>query len=155
MTRSQLSVMYRLGGPAEYAALTKHIIENRVLNGEVVRLEGANSSRAIGRSHFRFCSPEPSMWMTLMVRMEKLGAFALTEPEHGSDAVRLETSARREDDEYVVDGEKKWIGNVGAFLIEKGTPGFFPQVMTGKTAMRASWQARMVGRDIIGINTFA
>src|SRR3712207_6925492 len=72
-----------------------------------------------------------------MARCEKIGAFGLTEPNHGSDAALLETRARREGDEYVIDGEKRWIGNasfadvtvlwareesgkVGAFLVEKG-----------------------------------
>ena len=46
-----------------------------------------------------------------MARMEALGAFALTEPEHGSDSVALETRVRRDGDEWVLDGHKKWIGN--------------------------------------------
>lgn len=76
-----------------------------------------------------------------MPGMEALGAFALTEPEHGSDSVALETSARREGDEYVIGGSKRRIGNgsladvavvwaretadgqVKAFLVERGTPG--------------------------------
>jgi glutaryl-CoA dehydrogenase len=93
-----------------------------------------------------------------MARLEKIGAFGLTEPNHGSDAVALETRARRDTDEYVLDGAKRWIGNasfadvtiiwardddgnVGGFLVEKGTPGFHAEVMTGKVAKRAVWQA--------------
>ena len=95
-------------------------------------------------------------WLPAMARMEKIGAFGLTEPQHGSDAVALETSAHREGDEYVINGSKRWIGNasfsdltiiwardegkVGGFIVEKGTPGFEPQVMTGKVAKRAVWQ---------------
>lgn len=92
-------------------------------------------------------------WLPPMARMEKIGAFALTEPEHGSDAAMLETTARREGDEYILDGEKRWIGNasfadvavvwareengkVGAFLVEKETPGFEATVTTGKTSQR-------------------
>jgi glutaryl-CoA dehydrogenase len=121
---------------------------------------GANSSLAMGAIHMLGSEEQKQRWLPPMARMEKLGAFALTEPDHGSDAVRLETRANREGDEYVVDGEKKWIGNgtiadvvvvwarddegsVGAFLVEKGTPGFSTEVMTGKTAMRASWQAQI------------
>ena len=87
-----------------------------------------------------------------------IGAFGLTEPEHGSDAVRLETAARRDGDAYVLDGAKRWIGNasiadvlivwargedgnVGGYVVEKGTPGLHAEVMTGKTALRAVWQA--------------
>src|SRR5919199_2011345 len=50
-------------------------------------------------------------WLPPMARMEKIGAFGLTEPDHGSDAALLETTARRKGDEYVIDGEKRWIGN--------------------------------------------
>jgi glutaryl-CoA dehydrogenase len=92
-------------------------------------------------------------WLPPMARMEKIGAFGLTEPQHGSDAGLLETTARREGDEYVIDGEKRWIGNasfadvtviwareendkLAAFLVEKGTPGLEATVMTGKTSQR-------------------
>ena len=50
-------------------------------------------------------------WLPGMARLEKLGAFALTEPGHGSDAVALETTATHQGDGYVLDGEKRWIGN--------------------------------------------
>jgi glutaryl-CoA dehydrogenase len=93
-----------------------------------------------------------------MARMEMIGAFGLTEPEHGSDAVALETRARRVGGDYILDGAKRWIGNasfadlviiwarddhghVGGFVVEKGTPGFRAEVMTGKIAKRAVWQA--------------
>jgi glutaryl-CoA dehydrogenase len=100
-------------------------------------------------------------WLPPMAAMEAIGAFALTEPEHGSDAVALETRVRRDGDAYVLDGRKRWIGNasfadvvvvwargedghVGGYLVEKGTPGFEATVMTGKTALRAVWQADIV-----------
>ena len=92
-------------------------------------------------------------WLPPMARMEKIGAFGLTEPQHGSDAGLLETTACREGDEYVIDGEKRWIGNasfadvtviwareendkLAAFLVEKGTPGLEATVMTGKASQR-------------------
>ena len=49
-------------------------------------------------------------WLPGMAALEKIGAFALTEPDHGSDSVSLETTARRDGDSYVIDGAKKWIG---------------------------------------------
>ena len=90
-------------------------------------------------------------WLPPMARMEKIGAFGLTEPQHGSDAGLLETTARREGNEYVLDGEKRWIGNasfadvtviwareendkLAAFLVEKGTPGLKATVITGKAS---------------------
>ena len=50
-------------------------------------------------------------WLPPMARLEKIGAFALTEPEHGSDAVILEATARREGGQWVLNGRKRWIGN--------------------------------------------
>ena len=44
-------------------------------------------------------------------RFDKLGAFALTEPDHGSDSVALETTAREDAGAYVINGAKRWIGN--------------------------------------------
>ena len=100
-------------------------------------------------------------WLPAMATLEKIGAFALTEPEHGSDSVALETSARPEGDGWVLDGAKRWIGNasiadvvvvwarstedgqVKAFLVEAGTPGFEATTMEGKGASRAIWQAQI------------
>ena len=104
-------------------------------------------------------------WLPAMARLEKIGAFGLTEPAHGSDAVGLETSARRDGDSYVLNGQKKWIGNgsiadyviiwargedgaVGGYVVEKGTPGYEATVMTGKTALRAVWQAEITLTDV-------
>ena len=94
-----------------------------------------------------------------MARCETLGAFALTEPLHGSDSVALETEARRVGDSFVIDGAKRWIGcgsladvivvwardaadgQVKGFLVEKGTPGLEANVIEGKASLRALWQA--------------
>ena len=46
-----------------------------------------------------------------MFAMKKIGAFALTEPNVGSNAVFVQTSAKREGDHYVLNGAKRWIGN--------------------------------------------
>jgi glutaryl-CoA dehydrogenase len=106
-------------------------------------------------------------WLPGMARLEKLGAFALTEPAHGSDSVALETTARREKGageaggDWVIDGAKKWIGNgtladvvvvwardvadrqVKGFLVEKGTPGYDARRIDGKGSLRSVWQAEI------------
>ncbi len=104
-------------------------------------------------------------WLPGMARLEKLGAFALTEPNHGSDSVALETTARRDGGEFVIDGAKRWIGNgsladvvvvwargedgqIQGFLIEKGTPGYDAKVIEGKGALRAIWQAHITLDDV-------
>src|SRR6266702_5967567 len=105
-------------------------------------------------------------WLPAMAALDKLGAFALTEPTHGSDSVALETSARRDGGEWVVNGAKKWIGNgtiadvvvvwardvadgrVKGFLVEKGTPGYDAKRIDGKGSLRAVWQAEIALSDV-------
>ncbi len=104
-------------------------------------------------------------WLPGMARLELLGAFALTEPDHGSDSVALETSARRVGDTYVLNGAKRWIGcgsladvvvvwarddegKVGGFLVEKGTSGYEAEVIEGKGSLRAIWQAQISLEDV-------
>jgi len=100
-------------------------------------------------------------WLPGMARLENIGAFALTEPDHGSDSVSLETTARCDGDSYVIDGAKKWIGNgsiadvvvvwardvadgqVKGFLVEGGTRGYSAKVIEGKGSLRAVWQAEI------------
>ena len=50
-------------------------------------------------------------YLPAMAKFEKVGAFALTEPDHGSDSVALETTAKREGNEWVINGRKRWPGN--------------------------------------------
>jgi glutaryl-CoA dehydrogenase len=105
-------------------------------------------------------------WLPTMAELNKVGAFALTEPLHGSDAVALETSAQRAGDEWVINGSKKWIGNgtiadvvvvwardvvdgqVKGFLVEKGTPGYDAARIEGKGSLRAVWQAEITLTDV-------
>ena len=105
-------------------------------------------------------------WLPSMAKVEKIGAFALTEPEHGSDSIALETSATRVGDSFVINGSKKWIGNatiadvvvvwardvgdgeVKGFLVEKGTSGFDARVIEGKGSLRAVWQAEIELHDV-------
>jgi glutaryl-CoA dehydrogenase len=105
-------------------------------------------------------------WLPPMARVEKIGAFALTEPEHGSDSIALETSARRDGASYVINGAKTWIGNgsiadvvvvwardaedgeVKGFLVEKGSAGYEARVIEGKGSLRAIWQAEIDLKDV-------
>jgi len=129
-------------------------------DGSVCTFMGVQSGLAMQSIAMLGAEEQRRRWLPPMARLEKIGAFALTEPRHGSDAVALETRARRDGDHYVLDGAKRWIGNgsiadlvivwarddagkVGGFVVEKGTPGLRASVMTGKTAKRAVWQAEI------------
>lgn len=99
-------------------------------------------------------------WLPGMARMEQLGAFAMTEPEHGSDVSGLDTRARRDGDGWVLEGTKRWIGSgtfadvvvvwardddgdVGAFVVEPPAPGWDARPITGKTACRTAVHAEI------------
>ena len=127
-------------------------------DGSLNTFFGVHSSLAMNSIAMLGNEEQKERWLPPMARMEKIGAFGLTEARHGSDVVRLETMARREGDEYVIDGEKRWIGNasfadvtvvwardeeddsVKGFLVEKGTEGFSTEIITGKMGKRAVWQ---------------
>ena len=102
-----------------------------------------------------------------MARMEKIGAFGLTEPDVGSGAARgLTTTARRDGDAWVLDGQKKWIGNatfadliviwardvedgqVKGFVVEKGAPGLATDKLEDKIALRVVQNARITLDDV-------
>jgi glutaryl-CoA dehydrogenase len=130
-------------------------------DGSIVTFFGVHSGLAMQAIYLLGSEEQKDRWLPSMARLEKIGAFALTEPEHGSDVVRLETTARRDGDEYILDGTKRWIGNgtiadvvvvwardesgeVGGFLVEPDTPGYRATLMTGKASKRAVWQAEIV-----------
>jgi glutaryl-CoA dehydrogenase len=105
-------------------------------------------------------------WLPGMAALDTIGAFALTEPAHGSDAVALQTEARREGDTWYLTGDKKWIGNgtiadvtvvwardaadgrVKGFLVAKDSPGYQARRIDGKASLRAVWQAEIRLRDV-------
>jgi glutaryl-CoA dehydrogenase len=105
-------------------------------------------------------------WLPAMSRLEKIGAFALTEPDGGSDvAGGLKTTARREGDTWVLNGAKRWIGNatfadlvivwardeednkVKGFVVEKGTSGFTATKIEHKMALRTVQNADITLTD--------
>lgn len=80
-------------------------------DGSIYTFFGATSGFAINTIANLGSEAQKEKYIPGMARLEKLGAFALTEPEHGADAVMLETTARQEGGEYVIHGKKRWIGN--------------------------------------------
>ncbi|MFJ2368924.1 acyl-CoA dehydrogenase family protein [Microbacterium sp. NPDC087665] len=110
-------------------------------------------------------------WLAPLADASVLGSFALTEPDHGSDSVSLETVARRDGDSWVIRGAKKWIGNgasggitfvwarvddetadehgaVRCFLVEQDAAGYTGTVITGKASLRAIHQAHIRFDDV-------
>jgi glutaryl-CoA dehydrogenase len=113
-------------------------------------------------------SPEQrDRWLPGMADLTSIGAFALTEPEHGSDiAGGLATTARRDGEHWVLNGKKRWIGNgtfadlvvvwardveseeILGFVLEKGTPGFSATKIEGKVALRSVQNADIMLEDV-------
>jgi glutaryl-CoA dehydrogenase len=128
-------------------------------DGSVGTFLGVQSGLAMKSIALHGSEEQKNLWLPAMAKLDAIGAFALTEPAHGSDSVGLETSARRDGDGWVLDGAKRWIGNasiadltvvwarsdedgqVKGFLVQRDMPGFEASTMEGKGASRAIWQA--------------
>jgi glutaryl-CoA dehydrogenase len=116
---------------------------------------GVQSGLAMGAIAMLGSEAQKQAWLPAMARMEKLGCFALTEPQSGSNASFPMTTARREGDNWILNGTKRWIGNatyadvavvfagnaetgqVCGFLVPTNTPGFRATAIEGKIAKRA------------------
>src|SRR5690349_23790780 len=114
-------------------------------------------------------SPEQrERWLPAMARFDQIGAFALTEPTGGSDvAAGLRTTARRDGDHWVLNGQKRWIGNatfadltvvwardvadnqVKGFVVGKDTPGFTATKIENKIALRIVQNADIALADCV------
>jgi len=116
---------------------------------------------------------QKNRWLPEMAKGEKLGCFALTEPDFGSNPGGLQTRARKTADGYRLTGAKKWIGNgtiadvaivwakvdgepdvdansagaIRGFLVEKGMPGFSSSLIDGKLSLRAALTAELRFND--------
>ncbi len=123
---------------------------------------GVHSGLAMGSIYLCGSQEQKQRWLPEMARMEKIGAFGLTEPDVGSGvAGGLTTTARRDGAGWILDGQKKWIGNatfadyiviwardvedgqVKGFVVEKETPGFSAVKMQDKIALRVVQNARI------------
>jgi glutaryl-CoA dehydrogenase len=128
---------------------------------------GVHSGLAMGSIYLCGSEEQKQRWLPEMARMEKIGAFGLTEPDVGSGvAGGLGTTARREGDAWVLNGQKKWIGNatfadyiiiwardvsdgqVKGFVVEKGTPGLSTTKMHDKIALRVVQNALITLEDV-------
>jgi glutaryl-CoA dehydrogenase len=123
---------------------------------------GVHSGLAMGSIYLCGSEEQKQRWLPEMARLEKIGAFGLTEPDVGSGvAGGLTTTTVRRDGEWVINGQKKWIGNatfadyiiiwardledgqVKGFVVEKGTPGLSTTKMRDKIALRVVQNAHI------------
>jgi glutaryl-CoA dehydrogenase len=116
---------------------------------------GVHSGLAMGSIATCGSDEQKQRWLPAMRSFDRIGAFALTEPTGGSDvAAGLRTTARRAGDEWVLNGQKRWIGNgtfadlivvwardeedgqVKGFVVDKENPGFAASKIENKIALR-------------------
>jgi glutaryl-CoA dehydrogenase len=102
-------------------------------------------------------------WLPEMAAGKAIGCFGLTEPDFGSNPAGMRTSARRDGDFWILNGEKTWITNgsvadvaivwaradegIVGFLVERGTKGFTTSDIHGKWSMRASVTSSLAFND--------
>jgi glutaryl-CoA dehydrogenase len=118
---------------------------------------------------------QKSYWLPKLATGEKLGCFGLTEPDFGSNPSGMRTRARREGDDYILNGEKMWItsgsladvaiiwakveepgvtaddsdaSRIRGFLVETGRPGFSAHDIHGKWSLRASVTSGLSMQDV-------
>lgn len=125
----------------------------------------AHNSLCTGHIYYHGSEEQKKKYLPKLASGEFIGAWGLTEPNTGSDAMRMKTTARKEGNEWVINGAKNWIthglsGDVAvvlvrtgelldskgitAFIIEKGTPGFSAVKIKDKLGVRASETAELI-----------
>ncbi|GAC1576879.1 MAG: acyl-CoA dehydrogenase family protein [Candidatus Dormibacteria bacterium] len=103
-------------------------------------------------------------WLPRMASGEAIGCFGLTAPDSGSDPSSMRTAARRDGDDWIINGNKMWITNgsvasiavvwartdegVRGFLVPRGTPGFSARDIHRKVSLRASVTSELVLEDV-------
>jgi glutaryl-CoA dehydrogenase len=123
----------------------------------LVSVQGSLAMFAI----WRFGSEEQKQrWLPSMAAGDAIGCFGLTEPDHGSDPAHMRTRARRDGDDWVLDGRKMWITNgsvadvavvwaqtdegIRGFVVPTDVPGFSAPEIKRKLSLRASVTSELV-----------
>ncbi len=137
-------------------------------SGSLATFLHVQSGLAMAAIHELGSEEQKQRWLPGMAKCEEIGCFGLSEPDAGSDPGSLTTTAEKKDDGYVLNGEKKWIGNasfanvaviwarivggeedgrLSCFLIEGDNPGFHADILPRKASQRAVWQTHITMKD--------
>lgn len=155
--------------PKEFGGIGMDMITYGLLNEEIGR--GCSSLRSLLTVHCMVAytlskwgnKSQKQYWLAKLASGEVIAAFALSEPNVGSDAKSIETTASLSGDSYVLNGQKKWItygqiadvflvfaqcaGKPSAFLVEKNSPGLLIKPISGMLGIRASMLAELYFYD--------
>ncbi len=133
-------------------------------SGSLATFLHVQSGLAMAAIHNLGSEEQKQEWLPPLARCEKVGCFGLTEPEAGSDPGSMKTTAVERDGGYVLNGEKRWIGNgsfadvaviwaktgddkVSGFLVEGDNPGYEAEIIPRKGSQRAVWQTHITLED--------
>src|SRR5262245_36841737 len=161
--------------PHEYGGAGLGYMEYVTVVDELSRVDGsvgisvaAHNSLCTGHIFLAGTEEQKRKYVAPLAKGEKLGAWSLTEPEAGSDAGGTQTTARLDGDSWVLNGQKTFTTHgtygdicvamavtdkaagrhgISAFILEKGTPGFFPGKKENKLGLRASDTSTVVFED--------
>ena len=156
------------GSGLGYYEYVEAIVETAKVCGSIGLSLAAHNSLCTGHILYFGNHEQKSKWLPKLASGEWIGAWGLTEANTGSDALRMQVTAKKDGDTWVLNGAKNWIthgstGNIAvvlartgdlldsrgitAFVVERGTPGFKAGKKENKLGMRASETAEMVFED--------
>ena len=152
-------------GYYEYAAAIEELAK---VCGSIGLSMAAHNSLCTGHIMQFGNDEQKQRWLPKLATAEWIGAWGLTEANTGSDALRMKCVAKKEGNEWVLNGAKNWITHgisgdiavvlartgdlldshgITAFVVERGTPGFSGGKKENKLGMRASETAEMIFED--------
>ena len=156
--------------PFENSALFRGFVSLELarVDASVATFNGVHTGLAAGSIAILGSETQKAEWLPKMAAGDVIGSFGLTEPEHGSDVARgLMTTARRDGDNWVINGEKRWIGNatwgdivvvwardeadnqVKGFIVPTSTPGYKAEKIEGKYSLRIVQNAHITMTDVV------
>jgi glutaryl-CoA dehydrogenase len=135
-------------------------LELEAVDSGLRSLVSVQGSLAMYAVHAYGSEEQKQEWLPRLAAGEAIGCFGLTEPDSGSDPGSMRTRARRDGDDWVLDGTKMWITNGGfadvavvwaraedgvrGFLVPRGTPGFTTRDIERKLSLRASVTSELI-----------
>lgn len=135
-------------------------LELEATDSGIRSLVSVQGSLAMFAIHHWGSEEHKQQWLPRMAAGEAIGCFGLTEPDHGSDPASMRTRARREGDDWVLDGAKMWITNgsiadvavvwaqtddgIRGFVVPTDTAGFSAPEIKHKLSLRASVTSELV-----------
>ncbi|MFF2370076.1 acyl-CoA dehydrogenase family protein [Agromyces sp. NPDC058110] len=165
-----LSFAWDETAPFENSAVFRGFVAMELarVDASVATFVGVQNGLATGSISVCGSKEQRDEWIPKLASGEVIGAFGLTEPLSGSDSAQgLRTTAKRDGDTWVLNGEKRWIGNatfsditiiwakdvddnqVKGFIVPTSTPGYTATKIEGKISLRAVQNANIVLEDVI------